>query len=102
MFGGLSFWGITNVWESFDITDAVHHISNGLWRLDPAHNVIVGMGRRDNIVFIAFFAQVVVGACCALISNAFEVVLVTSITSNAKVSNGGRILPGLLILRQSV
>ena len=69
-----------NVRESFDITDAIHHVSNGLWRLDPPHNMIVGMGRRDNVVVIAFFAQVVIGASCALISDAFEVILMTSIT----------------------
>ena len=91
-----------NVRESFDITDAIHHISNGLWRLDPPHDVIVGMGRRDNVVFIAPCAQVVIGACCAFISDAYEVILVTSITSNANVFNGGRILPGPFILRQSV
>ena len=93
-----------NVRESFDITDAIHHVSYGLWRLDPPHDVIVGMGRRDNVVVIAFFAQVVIGASCALISDAFEVVLMTSITSNASVSNDGRmILPGSFILmRQSI
>ena len=91
-----------NVRESFDITDAIHHVSNGLWRLDPPHDMIVGMGRRDNVVFIAFFAQVVIGACCALISDAFEVVLMTSIASNANVYIGGRILPGPFILRQGV
>ena len=91
-----------NVRESFDITDAIHHVSNGLWRLDPPHDVIVGMGRRDNVVFIAFFAQVVIGAFCALISDAFEVLLVTSIASNAIVSNRGRILPIRFILRQGV
>ena len=91
-----------NVRESFDITDAIHHVSYGLWRLDPPHDVIVGMGRRDNVVFIAFFAQVVIGACCALISDAFEVVLMTSVTSNAIVSNGGRISLGPFIRRQAV
>ena len=45
-----------NVRESFDITDAIHHVSYGLWSLDPPHDVIVGMRRRDNVVFIALFA----------------------------------------------
>ena len=91
-----------NVRESFDITDTVHHIWNGLWFFNTSHGVIIGMGRRDNIVFIALFAQVVIGACCAFISGAFEVLLVTSITSNVNVSNGGRIMPGSFFLNNGI
>ena len=45
-----------SVRDSFDISDTIHHISNRLWRLDLPHDVIVGVGRRDSIVFIALFA----------------------------------------------
>ena len=94
--------GVLNIRESFDITSKGRHGWNGFRRLDTPHDVIVGMGRRDNVVFIAFFAQVVIGARCAFISDAFEVILVTSITSNANVSNGERILPVPFLLRQDV
>ena len=94
--------GVLNIRESFDITSKGRHGWNGFRRLDTPHDVIVGMGRRDDIVVIALLAQVVIGACCAFISDAFEIFLVTSIASNATVSNRGRILPGPFILRQGV
>ena len=64
--------GVLNIRESFDITSKGRHGWNGFRRLDTPHDVIVGMGRRDNIVFIALFAQVVIGACRAFISDACE------------------------------
>ena len=94
--------GVLNIRESFDITSKGRHGWNGFRRLDTPHDVIVGMGRRDDIVVIALLAQVVIGACCAFISDAFEILLVTSITSNVNVSNGERILPVPFLLRQDV
>ena len=55
-FGGHYVLGMMTVRGSFDITSKGRHGWNGFWRRDTPHDVIVGMGRRDDIVVIALLA----------------------------------------------
>ena len=99
---GLCLLGIVHTRRIVDDSHETRPDGNGLGFLNSPHDVFIVVRGRDDEIFEASFAQIVIGAGCALISSAFKVILVTSITSNANVSNGGRFLPGPFIRRRGV
>ena len=82
---GLCLLGIMHTQRVVDDSNKTWPNGNGFGCPYRSHDVFIIVRGRDSEIFKTFFAQIIIGTYCTLVTNTLEIVPIAPVTSDSKV-----------------